>query len=114
MPIGGVIVAKQSNRFLDMHEFAITAIAFALLTSCTAHLSRLKQTKEYHVSDSNLKTSVKYTADWESLDSRPLPDWYDDSKFGIFIHWGLFSVPAYGSEWFWWYWQGSILLLNQI
>lgn len=28
-----------------------------------------------------------YTPDWESLDSRPLPDWYDQSKFGIFIHW---------------------------
>lgn len=28
-----------------------------------------------------------YNPDWESLDSRPLPDWYDHSKFGIFIHW---------------------------
>ena len=28
-----------------------------------------------------------YTPDWESLDSRPLPEWYDQSKFGIFIHW---------------------------
>ncbi|NP_001083206.1 alpha-L-fucosidase 2 L homeolog precursor [Xenopus laevis] len=48
-----------------------------------------------------------YEPTWESLDSRPLPDWFDDVKFGIFIHWGVFSVPSYGSEWFWWYWQGS-------
>lgn len=48
-----------------------------------------------------------YTPDWPSLDSRPLPVWYDDAKFGIFVHWGVFSVPAYGSEWFWWYWKGE-------
>ena len=48
-----------------------------------------------------------WEATWESLDSRPNPTWYDESKFGIFIHWGVFSVPAFGSEWFWWYWQGT-------
>lgn len=42
-----------------------------------------------------------YTADWESLDSRPNPVWYDNAKFGIFIHWGVYSVPTFGSEWFW-------------
>eukprot|EP00934_Nitzschia_sp_Nitz4_P000587 Nitzschia sp. Nitz4//scaffold196_size54656//48319//50102//NITZ4_006648-RA/size54656-augustus-gene-0.44-mRNA-1//-1//CDS//3329540453//587//frame0 len=45
-----------------------------------------------------------YEATWESLDSRPLPQWYPDAKFGIFIHWGVFSVPAFGSEWFWHRW----------
>ncbi|XP_051949122.1 tissue alpha-L-fucosidase-like [Xyrauchen texanus] len=50
---------------------------------------------------------ARYTPDWASLDSRPLPEWYDDAKFGIFIHWGVFSVPAFGSEWFWWNWQGA-------
>ncbi|XP_037602464.1 plasma alpha-L-fucosidase [Sebastes umbrosus] len=47
----------------------------------------------------------KYEPTWDSIDSRPLPDWYDQAKFGIFIHWGVFSVPSFGSEWFWWYWQ---------
>uniref|UniRef100_UPI00398E9B40 plasma alpha-L-fucosidase isoform X1 n=3 Tax=Pristiophorus japonicus TaxID=55135 RepID=UPI00398E9B40 len=42
---------------------------------------------------------------WDSIDSRPLPPWYDRAKFGIFIHWGVFSVPSFGSEWFWYYWQ---------
>lgn len=45
---------------------------------------------------------AKYEANWESIDSRPLPEWYDQAKFGIFIHWGVFSVPSFGSEWFWW------------
>nr|XP_055027949.1 plasma alpha-L-fucosidase [Misgurnus anguillicaudatus] len=48
----------------------------------------------------------QYEPTWESIDSRPLPEWYDQAKFGIFIHWGVFSVPSFGSEWFWWYWQG--------
>jgi alpha-L-fucosidase len=42
---------------------------------------------------------------WDELDDRPLPAWYDQAKLGIFLHWGLFSVPAYGSEWFWNFWK---------
>ncbi|KAI0987460.1 hypothetical protein GJ496_005501 [Pomphorhynchus laevis] len=49
----------------------------------------------------------KYTADWDSLDSRPLPSWYGEAKIGIFIHWGLYSVPAFHSEWFWYYWKAE-------
>ncbi|KAB7506347.1 hypothetical protein Anas_05841 [Armadillidium nasatum] len=48
----------------------------------------------------------QYTPDWESLDSRPLPEWYDQAKIGIFLHWGLYSVPSFGSEWFWSNWEG--------
>uniref|UniRef100_UPI00358EBB10 tissue alpha-L-fucosidase-like isoform X2 n=1 Tax=Myxine glutinosa TaxID=7769 RepID=UPI00358EBB10 len=54
-------------------------------------------------------TWCEYTPDWASLDKRPLPPWYDQAKFGIFLHWGVFAVPSFGSEWFWWYWQGSKL-----
>jgi alpha-L-fucosidase len=50
---------------------------------------------------------LRYDPKWESLDSRPLPQWYDNSKFGIFIHWGVFSVPSFGSEWFWSSWEGN-------
>ena len=48
---------------------------------------------------------TRYTADWPSLDSRPLPGWYDEAKLGIFVHWGVFSVPGFVSEWFWYYWS---------
>ena len=47
-----------------------------------------------------------YEPTWESLDTRPIPSWYDEAKLGIFIHWGVFSVPSYSSEWFWWNWKG--------
>ncbi len=55
---------------------------------------------------SNNNRLVRYKPNWESLDRRPLPAWYDEVKFGIFIHWGVFSVPSFRSEWFWWDWQG--------
>jgi len=51
---------------------------------------------------------TRYEPTWESLDSRPLPSWYDDAKFGIFIHWGVFSVPSFGSEWFWHSWKTGV------
>ncbi len=37
---------------------------------------------------------------WESLQQFQVPDWYLDGKFGIFIHWGVYSVPAFGNEWY--------------
>jgi alpha-L-fucosidase len=54
----------------------------------------------------NLATAVPYEANWESLDRRPMPGWFADAKFGIFIHWGVYSVPAWApvgeyAEWYW-------------
>lgn len=47
-----------------------------------------------------------YQPDWSSLNSRPTPQWYDQAKFGIFVHWGVYSVPAWApkgqyAEWYW-------------
>jgi alpha-L-fucosidase len=41
-----------------------------------------------------------FRPDWESLQKYEVPEWYADAKFGIFIHWGVYSVPAFGSEWY--------------
>lgn len=41
-----------------------------------------------------------FAADWGSLKGFSTPDWYLDGKFGIFIHWGVYSVPAFGNEWY--------------
>lgn len=49
----------------------------------------------------SLCLGAPYDPTWESLDHRPLPAWFDEAKFGIFVHWGVFSVPSFGSEWFW-------------
>ena len=42
-----------------------------------------------------LAVCAAYEANWASLDSRPVPTWWRDAKFGIFIHWGIYAVPAY-------------------
>ncbi|NLH17547.1 MAG: alpha-L-fucosidase [Phycisphaerae bacterium] len=49
---------------------------------------------------------TRYEPNWESLDTRKTPEWFSDAKFGIFIHWGVYSVPAWGpkgtyAEWYW-------------
>lgn len=41
-----------------------------------------------------------YKDDWTSLSAHQTPAWYYRDKFGIFIHWGVYSVPAYGNEWY--------------
>lgn len=61
-----------------------------------------------------LPIHAQYQANWESLDKRQTPTWFEDAKFGIFIHWGVFSVPSwatnsnadgFGSGYSEWYWQ---------
>ncbi|MFJ4277149.1 alpha-L-fucosidase [Streptomyces massasporeus] len=43
----------------------------------------------------------RYTPDWDSVDRHPpAPEWFRDAKFGIYFHWGVFSVPAYDNEWY--------------
>lgn len=51
-----------------------------------------------------------FQPNWGSIDKRPTPAWFTDAKFGIFIHWGVYSVPAYApvipgklayAEWYW-------------
>lgn len=49
---------------------------------------------------------AKIAPNWESIDARQIPEWYLDAKFGIFIHWGIYAVPAYApvgtyAEWYW-------------
>ncbi|MBC9796620.1 alpha-L-fucosidase [Sinomicrobium weinanense] len=59
----------------------------------------------------------KFEPTWESLsDIEREPEWFKDAKFGIYFHWGVYSVPAYSSEWYprWMYvpgredWGGDI------
>ncbi len=41
-----------------------------------------------------------FRPDWDSLAGFEAPEWYRDAKFGIFIHWGAYSVPAFANEWY--------------
>ncbi len=70
----------------------LTAAFLTLAVICTAPLARAAE--------------KQYEANWASLDQRPSPEWFLDAKFGVFIHWGVYSVPAWGktgeyAEWYW-------------
>lgn len=78
-----------------MKKLLFGIIIITLLTGC----------KQKETSPVSFETDGKWEATWESLQSRPYPQWFKDAKLGIFIHWGLYSVPAYGEkeaygEWF--------------
>ncbi|MDN3548365.1 alpha-L-fucosidase [Mucilaginibacter aquaedulcis] len=59
----------------------------------------------------NVCSAQKFESNWASLNKRKMPEWFHQDKFGIFIHWGLYSVPAYApviensglsyAEWYW-------------
>ena len=42
-----------------------------------------------------LSAAQRYEPNWKSVNSRPTPSWFTDAKFGIFIHWGVYSVPSF-------------------
>jgi alpha-L-fucosidase len=57
-----------------------------------------------------LDAQTRYTASWASVDKHtPSPEWFKDAKFGIYFHWGVFCVPAFGDEWYprWMYCNGN-------
>lgn len=58
------------------------------------------------LTDHPMVAADRYEPNWASLDRRPCPEWFLDAKFGIFIHWGVYSVPGWGApqtyaEWYW-------------
>ena len=79
------VVPSDICRPIHMAKMALTNISL-LLTVCVL---------------TSLNTdAIRYEPNWKSLDARPLPSWYDEAKIGIFLHWGVFSVPSYVSAWF--------------
>lgn len=56
--------------------------------------------EEYLKQIDDVIANGKYKDNWQSLANHKTPEWYYRDKLGIFIHWGIYSVPAYGSEWY--------------
>jgi len=47
-----------------------------------------------------LRAQPAYAPAWDSLAKHPDPAWFNDAKFGIYFHWGIYSVPAFDNEWY--------------
>ena len=63
-----------------------------------SHIARQVDLVKTETALSNRK--APFHASWQSLAQYRTPDWFRDAKFGIFLHWGVYSVPAFGNEWY--------------
>ena len=63
-----------------------------------AHRHEVNAVNLRHIDD--VVSQGPYDADWTSLSSYRPPSWYVNGKFGIFIHWGPYAVPAFHNEWY--------------
>ena len=82
---------------------ALLVVSFSIVAqtpSPQVYSARIeKQAAKVHLSNAST-THLPFHPDWDSLAQYRTPEWFRDAKFGIFIHWGVYSVPAFGSEWY--------------
>ncbi len=60
----------------------------------------LEKEQEYLQEIKRVIAEGPYDADWNSLSQFTVPEWFSKAKFGIFIHWGLYSIAAHNNEWY--------------
>lgn len=80
--------SKKATFKITIMKNLILLFVFAVLVSCSSN----KQPQ--------LENNVPFEPNWESLQQYKVPEWYKDMKFGIYFHWGPYSVPAYKTEWY--------------
>jgi alpha-L-fucosidase len=96
-------MAKQDNPLPIAAVSALWLLAIVLFTSGlpTAKAQSYETgLKERLATVDQVTSHGDFRPDWASLGHYRVPDWYRDAKFGIFIHWGVFSVPAFANEWY--------------
>lgn len=116
LPVGEIPIPELKKRLLE--EGAVLSSSFTVqippqdratekesaaavdIAWQTASAKFDKQRNE--ILETVLKESTigPFQPDWQSLSHYEVPEWYKDAKFGIFIHWGVYSVPAFGNEWY--------------
>jgi len=67
---------------------------------CGKRRAKPMNKQEYLKEIDRVTEKGKYKADWDSMKNIFVPEWYRNAKFGIFLHWGLYSVPAFNNEWY--------------
>jgi alpha-L-fucosidase len=83
-----------------MKQIFLSLTAFALLFFCSCNTGKpgYKPNTETYIS---LKGTKVFQPDSASIAANyKIPEWFRDAKFGIFIHWGVYAVPAFGNEWY--------------
>ena len=78
-------------------KFLLRFVAFALVLVLAFVVSSKVWTSQDN-RKADMTTTGPYAADVESLNKHPLPKWFQDAKFGVMLHWGLYSVPGYAPK----------------
>jgi alpha-L-fucosidase len=79
----------------------VSLAALLILSRCSAQQTSYGPQVEQQIAKVRAAdTHGAFHANWESLPRYQTPDWFRDAKFGIFLHWGVYSVPAFGNEWY--------------
>jgi len=90
------------NRVLARHGFRllVTAIAISAVGTAQVRCQASEKVKQQIERVTTATQNGPFKADWDSLGAYHVPQWFRDAKFGIFVHWGVYSVPAFGNEWY--------------
>ncbi len=85
----------KNQLMKPIHTRFLALIVVVLIASC----SDKKEKKDTVATETDLEKP--FTENWNSLGKhKESPEWFKDSKLGIYFHWGVYSVPAYGNEWY--------------
>jgi len=90
-------------RFLFSNRISFFPLSVALCVALLAPLRAQQNSPKVQRQLENVARGTDggpFKANWDSLGAYRVPEWFRDAKFGIFIHWGVFSVPAFGNEWY--------------
>jgi alpha-L-fucosidase len=108
-------ILRGARAAVATRVVAALALAVATLTSPATSHARAASIPETPPADSQdynhkIRTQLDtvdakirrgpFHADWGSLGAYRSPEWFSDAKFGIFLHWGVYSVPAFANEWY--------------
>jgi alpha-L-fucosidase len=89
-----ITVMKNRNAFPFLLAAAMAAVPAGQGQSYTQRVAAAVQSAD------SVARKGPFQPSWDSLVKYSVPQWYLDGKFGIFIHWGAYSVPAFGNEWY--------------
>jgi alpha-L-fucosidase len=81
-------------------RFMVSFLALLSLAPARRLLAQDQRREELLKIVDKVAVQGPFSADWKSLEGYQVPEWYRDAKFGIFIHWGVYSVPAFDNEWY--------------
>lgn len=91
---------KQSEVILIM-KATILLTVLLLLQSCMVAQENIQVSRGSMAQNPAQTKNQIYQPEFESLEkSNPVPEWFKDAKFGIYFHWGVYSVPAFANEWY--------------